>query len=75
MDDFDFSAKRIKSIRIALQLSVAEFTERIGCSKNLVSKWESGESKPMIAPYIYKLLELEYEAGLRKRPLVRKERT
>lgn len=41
-----YTAKVIREIRVALNLSVGQFAAKLGVSENCVWKWESGARHP-----------------------------
>lgn len=50
--------EKIRGLRLALDLTQAEFAHRLGVSLNTVSRWECGKSKPSKLARV-KLLEAE----------------
>lgn len=57
----EYNAKKIKSIRLSLNLSQMIFAEAIGVSVKTVEAWESGRNKPQgPASRFLKLLEQDH---------------
>lgn len=48
-DNLTFQPNRISALRQGLGLSVEEFAERLGVSRQTVYDWESGEREPSLA--------------------------
>lgn len=55
----DFTSLRVKRIRVLLGETQGQFAERLGVNINMVSRWETGEAKPMRAPVLKALLDAE----------------
>jgi DNA-binding transcriptional regulator YiaG len=59
----DFSASRIKLIRVLLSMSQRQFAEEFGFTENSVARWEAGTSKPLAAKSINGLIRAAVRAG------------
>jgi len=55
----DWTAERIRLIRERCGLTQEQFAERVGCSQQRVSEWETGAAAPSRYNHVVALLELE----------------
>lgn len=60
----DFTAERIRRIRIELEETQEDFGNRIGVDTKQVSMYERGKNQPKAPRVIKRLLEAEKAAGL-----------
>lgn len=58
----EFSADRVKRIRVQLGISQADFAQKLGVDSNIVNRWEKGKSTPTHARVLKALLDAEREA-------------
>lgn len=60
--DLDFTAERVKRIRVLLGETQEQFGSRLKVDGNIVSRWERGDTVPTHARILKALLEAEHEA-------------
>jgi DNA-binding transcriptional regulator YiaG len=62
-ETLEFTADRIKMIRVRLNMTQEEFADHYGFTENSVARWETGENVPTKVKSLNGLLRAARDAG------------